>query len=271
MSNFKIPKNGNDMMPFNFGPRATNANVSGWYRDVTMIVVPYLTDANILRSIIPEQFSIPEEPVVSIAYACNKDIDWLAGRAYNLISVSVETTFKGTVDQETAAYNLVFWENLTDPILTGRELQGIPKIYADIEDHKLKSGTASSHVSHYNNPILDISISNLTKLDDDIVKTISDSEKNKKTFGYRYIPNVDVTKEPVVAEPILHTSHNFFKEMHLGQGHVDWHSSSWEQNPTQAHIINKLKELPILEYKDAVFIKGATNLFIPEQPSKVLK
>ena len=32
MSNFKIPKNGNDMMPFNFGPRATHANVSGWYR-----------------------------------------------------------------------------------------------------------------------------------------------------------------------------------------------------------------------------------------------
>ena len=91
MSNFKIPKNGNDLMPFNFGPRLPSP--SGWYKDVTMIVVPYLTDANILRSIIPEQFSISEEPIISIAYACNKDIDWLAGRAYNLISVSVETTF----------------------------------------------------------------------------------------------------------------------------------------------------------------------------------
>ena len=75
MSNFNIPKDGNDMMPFNFGPRATNPKVSGWYRDVTMIVVPYLTDANILRSIIPEQFSISEEPIISIAYVCNKDID----------------------------------------------------------------------------------------------------------------------------------------------------------------------------------------------------
>ena len=89
--------------------------------------------------------------------------------------------------------------------------------------------------------------------------------------GYRYIPNVKPALPPVVAEPILHNSQNIFTEMSRGKGLVNWHSSSWEQNPTQSHIINKLKRLPILEYEDAVMTKGATNLFIPDKPSKILK
>jgi hypothetical protein len=92
-----------------------------------------------------------------------------------------------------------------------------------------------------------------------------------KSFGYRYIPNIDPTLPPVVTEPILHNSKNLFTEMSLGKGLVNWHSSDWEQNPTQSHIINILKALPILEYEDAVMTKGATNLFIPDKPSKVLR
>ena len=64
---------------------------------------------------------------------------------------------------------------------------------------------------------------------------------------------------------------NIFTEISLGKGFVNWHSSSWEQNPTQSHIINKLKGLPILEYEDAVMTRGSTNLFIPDKPSKILK
>ena len=45
-------------MPFNFGPKDSDPRNSGWYCDVSMLIVPYKTDA---------------------------DIDWLAGRNYNLI------------------------------------------------------------------------------------------------------------------------------------------------------------------------------------------
>jgi acetoacetate decarboxylase len=271
MTNFKIPKKGNIMMPFNFGPRDNDVRNSGWYRDVSMLIVPYKTDADILRKIIPEHFKISDEPTISVNYACNKDIDWLAGRNYNLISVSVEAIFSGDVDEVAASYNLVMWENLTDPILTGRELQGIPKIYADIDDISYGSNSANVRMSHFNNPILDIAISNTVHLDKKIVDEVVKEKSDMKSFGYRYIPNIDPTLPPVVTEPILHNSKNLFTEMSLGKGLVKWHSSDWEQNPTQSHIINILKALPILEYEDAVMTKGATNLFIPDKPSKVLR
>ena len=68
MTNFKIPKNGNSMMPFNFGPRETDPRNSGWYRDVSMLIIPYKTDAEILRKLMPEQFEISDEPTVSVNY-----------------------------------------------------------------------------------------------------------------------------------------------------------------------------------------------------------
>jgi hypothetical protein len=111
----------------------------------------------------------------------------------------------------------------------------------------------------------------MTQLDDKMVAVISESERNLRSFGIRYLSNVDIMKPPVLNESILHTSQNFFKEIHIGKGSLNWYPSNWEKNPTQAHIINKLQDLPILEYKDSYFIKGATNLFVPDKPSLILK
>ena len=53
------------------------------------------------------------------------------------------------------------------------------------------------------------------------------------------------------------------EEMWVGKGEVNWQRLTWEQNPTQAHIANALKELPVLEYGPAVVMKGATSLQVP--------
>jgi len=37
---------------------------------------------------------------------------------------------------------------------------------------------------------------------------------------------------------------------------VEWHRLTWEQNPTQFHIVNALKRLPILEYREATVAKS---------------
>ena len=47
------------------------------------------------------------------------------------------------------------------------------------------------------------------------------------------------------------------------QGHVEWQTLSWEQNPTQFHIVNALAGLPILKYLPALVTEGSTNLYLP--------
>jgi acetoacetate decarboxylase len=76
------------LMPGHFGPLHQDENSSGWYRDVTMMIVPYVTDREKLAAFFPEPFTVGEVPTVTVTYACSKDVDWLAGRGYNLIAVT---------------------------------------------------------------------------------------------------------------------------------------------------------------------------------------
>ena len=63
-----------------------------------------------------------------------KEIEWLAGRGYNTLGVSFPVVFEGEVDRATGSLLTVLWENLTDPILTGREELGFSKIYCALPD-----------------------------------------------------------------------------------------------------------------------------------------
>ena len=63
----------------------------------------------------------------------------MAGRSYNLIGVNASVKFKGKEDQLEGALTLSMWENLTDPILTGREIKRIPKVHSDIPNHQISN------------------------------------------------------------------------------------------------------------------------------------
>jgi acetoacetate decarboxylase len=62
-------------MPAHFGPMPRGEKTSGWYHDVTMMVVPYLTDRDKLAALLPEPFSVAEPAVVTVVYAC-RDTTW---------------------------------------------------------------------------------------------------------------------------------------------------------------------------------------------------
>ena len=47
-------------------------------------------------------------------------------------------------------------------------------------------------------------------------------------------------------------------------------SLTWEQNPTQYHIVNALADLPVLAYLPAMVTTGSTNLFVPDRMPRVL-
>ena len=90
------------MMPFHFGARAGKG--SALYGDVTTIAVSYLTDRKMLSEYLPEPFEVGPEPLVSVSYAMNREVAWLAGGCYNLVGVNVSAVFKGEVDHLAGSY-----------------------------------------------------------------------------------------------------------------------------------------------------------------------
>ena len=75
---------------------------------------------------------------------------------------------------------------------------------------------------------------------------------------------------PAVSEATVFPSHNNISEALVGEGTIDWQRLSWEQNPTQFHIVNALADLPVLEHLPAIVTKGSANLVVPERLPRVL-
>ena len=85
------------------------------------VAASFLTDPVMLEQHLPDGFALTGEPVVTVEFHHMTDIDWLAGRGYTMIWVGWPATFTGSRDQATGKFLAVVWENLADPIITGRD------------------------------------------------------------------------------------------------------------------------------------------------------
>ncbi len=247
------------LMPAHFGVGA-DPRTSMRYLDTTTLSVGYLTDGEKLLQYLPEPFELRGDPVLAVHYAMNRQVEWLAGGGYNLLGVDAIVRFNGQEEQVDGSYSLVLWENDTDPIIAGRELLGVPKIYAEIEDHKVIAGEWRTSASHRGQTIVDLSIRNLQPIDDAGLDEMERSAKQSSWMGWRYVPNVGEPGAAVSHATCIPAGGSRPKAAWSGAGEVAWHPTTWEKNPTQWQVINALADLPILEYRWAIVSRGSSTL-----------
>ena len=267
---FTFDPNAEYHMPAFFGPRPGSV-ATRRYNNVTNIMVCYLTDPELLAKYIPAPFVVAEVPMITVTYTCAKEVDWLAGRGYNMVGVNAAVKFLGEEDQLEGYLTLVMWENLADPILTGREIKGVPKVYADIPDHQVIKGEWQANASHFSNRILEIKAGNLTALS---AAQIAENKKSMAgkdhSMGWKYIPNSNGVGA-ALSNPVLFPTEAEISEFWVGSGEVNWEHLTWEQNPTQFHIVNALADLPNLGYVFTAVSKGSTVLEPIGRPVRILK
>ncbi|BDW98485.1 acetoacetate decarboxylase family protein [Maricaulis maris] len=268
---FSIDVGKSYMMPAHFGPRYVGPGTSGWYHDVTAITLSFVTDPEALAAYLPPRFRVAEEAVVSVIYACNKRVDWLAGRGYNMLGANAAVVYDGPEEQVEGSYSLVLWENLTDPILTGRELQGIPKLFADIPEHTVNSESWRVGASLYGNKIVDLEVSGVRAPSLEEVAAINAARSGKDNpMGWRHIPPTAGVGDGLDSY-FTFPSENHIRQVFIGEGELVWNSLRWDENPTQFHIVNALSELPVLEMRPALITRGSTNLIVPDRPTRPLR
>ena len=267
---FKLDPSDRYQMPAHFGPRPPPEKAGFRYNDLTMMVIPFLTDRESLAAYLPSPFEVAENAVVTVTYCCNRNVEYLAGRGYNMVGVNAAVVFNGEQEQIEGTFPLVIWENLTDPILIGREVQGIPKIYANIQDHSVLAGTWHTTASHFGNKIVDLFISDLrdpTAAEIEMYGQASEGKDNP--MGWRFMPGVGGVGEGL-SEFTTFPSETTITEVQVGQGKIDWQHLSWEQNPTQHHIVNALADLPVVAELPAMVAKGSANLRLPDRRERII-
>jgi len=229
------------------------------YDDVTRIAITYLTDEEKLKQFLPRPFELSGPPTVNVTYSMNRGCDWLAGRGYNIVSVSAQATYAGEVDQISGSYALVLWENLTEPILTGREFQGIPKIYGEIEDHHAYKGVWRTTLSNNGKTMLEMQAADLTKMTSEAFETFKGQSQHLDLLGWKYIPN-ETGSGPIVSYATLFPMSSRYHEAWSAKGTLQWYRRSWEEIPTQAHIVNALHALPIKQVVSCIVAKASVTL-----------
>jgi hypothetical protein len=225
------------------------------------IAVKCLSARTPLEALLPPGFELRGEPSLSISCAWFRDLYWLAGRGYGIVSLSIPATYRGKTEIVDGAFCPVIWEGAPDAIITGREELGFPKLFADIPEIEWDrdTGSASCWASGFGHRFFDIKCSSLTE-------TVC--EKAFPGFGggpplyYKYVPRssigglkgADVEYVTTAAPPPggeARSENVDFNDFEFrkwsGRGSVAWHTATFQQLPTTFHIVNAIAGLPILE------------------------
>lgn len=241
-------------MPAHFGGWAFDPDAKACYNDVTSLVYRYTTDGKRLAHYLPPGFELTT-PELIIQYQQCRQVEWMAGSYYTLLTVSAPVRFKGRKDRLDGAFALVVWENKATPILTGN-MMGVPKIYADIEDLHSVADTHRSRLSYEGSTFLQLEMTGHTPMDEAHVKAL---HADVNSLGWRYIPKVGAAGADL-SQPILFPMRTEPTAAWLGSGTLQWTELTWDQNPMQWHIIKALAELPMITMAPVTMTQGRTIL-----------
>lgn len=257
------------VMPITFGPAfGPRQNMEGerylkeYPRDVTNHTIVYESDGKEIEKYLPPNTTL-DAPYVIINHRANRNLSWLAGRGYNLISVRVPATYHGKESDTKGYYMLAIWENVFDPILFGREQLGYCKLYAEIDDvEEYKEGLWHSAAFDWGFNFIELEFNKKedAPCHDELEELLYDPER-KGDMNYRYVPRTGNGFTEVEAEYMTLTpkkasypegTRSFpAPEVRYCDGICAWHMPRWEQTPTQYRIFAALADLPIKRFLGA--------------------
>lgn len=253
-------------MPVHFGPTAgprqgPSGETFDWVETPrrTSISLSFLSDGAALDALLPPGLRVVGDPVVTIEITYITELEWLAGRGYNTIGVRFPAAFDGHNDQVVGQFLAILWENLTDPILSGRDELGFSKLYCEIPEPRVLRGRRHYRASWLGHEFLRLDAETLQEAPIDAMAKASSGVRNDGLLHYKYVPRTGARGVADVAA-ITFTpatgSRAVVDRLWRGRATHEFVQSSWEQLPTMFHIVNALGALPVIERRDAWLVQA---------------
>lgn len=234
----------------------------------TSFSLSFLSSSAQLEKFLPPGFSLDGEPIVTVSASYMTEIEWLAGRGYNTLGVSFPVRFEGEVDRLSGSFLAVLWENLTDPILTGREEIGFSKIYCELPRPTALRGQHHIIASWLGFKFLDLSVEGLREQSAEEIHELTSNQSGAGILHYKYLPRTGEWGAADAAYAVLtpaETPNRRILERHVGLGRLQFHRARWEDMPTQYNIVNAFADLEIREYRGASLTKTVGGKDLSDQ------
>lgn len=231
--------------------------------------VAYRTDADRLRALLPPGFTLRGEPILSVSCAWFRNLYWLAGRGYGILSVDLPVTYQGRTEKIEGNFCPVLWEGMAEPVITGRDELGFPKLFADFTEIEFDedAAEASCAVSSMGHRFFDIQLSEVVE-EDDPAPGLPGSGGGPQLY-YKYVPRTSAgigngadaayattaAPEGMAGARAQNISFDGFEfRRWTARGELSWHSATFEQLPVIFPVVNAFAELDIVEYVDAEMV-----------------
>jgi hypothetical protein len=219
-----------------------------------VIAVTALTDAQALAELLPPDCSLDGEPVLTITMTFMSNIGWLAGRGYTILNVGFRIAHHSKSQGKlTGIFTPVLWENLADPIMTGREELGFSKIYAEMPPPVIIGNSYSAIAAWQGFRFAEVAAT-------DLEEAPAQLPAPSGAFHYKFIPRTGAQGEADTAylqyappqQPVTGYGGGMRVVRRLtGKGSFKFHPARWEDVPFQYPIINALAALPMREARTA--------------------
>ena len=248
-------------MPIHFGARsAAEPARTRRYDHATILVVRYVTSAKQVAAIgLPPGFTVLDPPVVTVKYCSFSGVDFMGGGGYNLVSVNIGARFQGNKKPIEGDYCLVVWENSFLPILLGREVLGVPKIYADIPDHWSRGNSKRWVVSENGYSLCQGELSELFKVPASDVEKMT-QQPPRPWMGWKYIPSIDRASADVSYPTLLPSFEVENLHVWTGTGKIRFFVRSFEESPIGHAASTALAQLPVEEVLESSMSTASMTL-----------
>lgn len=262
--------------PVGFGP-APGPRQDVWGRprkalDSTFVTasIKFKTSRTFLQNLFPtESFSFKSPGTVAYASfsvtTLNK-MAWLGGGGYNHFGLYIHGVQYKKRDGSTivGTHLPLLFENSTDPIVTGRDELGMPKIFCEIDIHR-RENSYRMQASWRGAKFCDFNLERLAPSDTSSEQGTIGGESDYGILVYRYVPAVGERGKadceyPVVvpheedAKVVPSTVHKVFK---AHKPSVTFDKMDWDALPTLHHVVDVLADIPIYDVVGAKVVEGS--------------
>lgn len=255
------------------GPRQTHLGIprDGTNSTFTTASIKFKTSRTVLQNLFPPgrqgwRFKSPG----TVAYASfsqttlNK-MEWLGGSGYKHIGLYIHGVEYVKQDGSVlnGSYLPILFESLTDPIVSGREELGMPKLYTSVDiyrrshSYRIRTGWEGAFWGNF-------LLEGLEEVDSASEIGSISGEADDGILAYRYMPTVGYSNKGVPAEEYAiwdafceaTTTPRPTKFYKVRKATFDIDPLNWEQLPTLHHVISRLSELPVYEIMGAKLVEG---------------
>lgn len=172
-------------MPATFGPSPIPDRT--FIADAAALVLTFETAFDSIRPFVPAHFRLPERPAISVSHVSYRDVDYLGGRGYNEVVVTVTAERGEDESRISGGYALILWVDQIGALIAGREYMGLPKLLGRIDDLEVNGAEARFSCYEYDALLLEANAKGLKAIDDERLAKLNARAGEVGTFGWKYI------------------------------------------------------------------------------------